>query len=65
MARGRPAVGFSMGAGMTRTLVIDALRMGWFRGRPKRGSCPIRNAPANRQERASGVIGLTPAEKAQ
>jgi hypothetical protein len=54
-----------MGAGMTRTLVIDALRMGWFRGRPKRGSCPIRNAPANRQERASGVIGLTPAEKAQ
>jgi hypothetical protein len=63
VARGRPVVGFSMGARMTRTLEIDALRMAWFRGRPKRGGSPIRNAPANRQERTSRVIGLPQQKK--
>jgi len=28
-------VGWSMRAGMTRDIVIDALRMAWFKRRPK------------------------------
>jgi len=33
----RQVVGFSMGERMTRALVIDALRMAWFRRRPAAG----------------------------
>lgn len=33
----RQVVGFSMGEQMTRSLVIDALRMAWFRRRPAAG----------------------------
>jgi transposase InsO family protein len=33
----RQVVGFSMGERMTRSLVIDALRMAWFRRRPAPG----------------------------
>ena len=33
----RQVVGFSMGERMTRTLVLDALRMAWFRRRPAPG----------------------------
>ena len=33
----RQVVGFAMGQRMTRTLVIDALRMAWFRRQPAAG----------------------------
>jgi len=33
----RQVVGFAMGGRMTRTLVMDALRMAWFRRHPAPG----------------------------
>jgi putative transposase len=38
----RQVVGFAMGERMTRTLVMDALRMAWFRAIPRGPDLPFR-----------------------
>jgi len=52
----RQVVGFSMNERMTRQLVVDALRMAWFRDGRRRDRSSIRIEEANTRARISSAI---------